>query len=559
MNKKRLIFIIFIFVFSWGLFFTAGMNLFWEDFECFNLDTMFHSRCRSSPTYVSGGINPCKYTLSDTLKDSIIEFFHPSRFIQIGFANSFIDRPFGDLTNNFLSLFFRDNVLFYRIFKAVILAVSACLIFMVIGRISVLWALSGVLLYISSGEMWSTIIGSSNVALNAQVAVLVSIAVFLNLLEKKELKSKTLWIYYGIILVFSQYAVLSKNDGRYLAVIFFLTIILFYRDRILRHLPMLSILFIFEIPVLSFVKKIFSTAPFYPVNTTSYSASRPLRQLLGLIIKNCQFPMIAIGKLILVLLLAVVLAQLFFYLFYKKRIISINKNPSIKILKARIFLFMLWFICTFAMMARARSFAYDGAASLLMGDCLYFMVPFYIFLFHYLILVLNYFNKTGVYRKIFIIFCVTLIMMESFLFKLPRFNHFRGGWGNYFCALANAKKYINDRSDKALALCIIQMPYKPFVFTRSKNEILITVPPADAAPFSDLRYIEAKFKDGNYKDIFVINYGEINFRGGSEKIKLKEAAVLDGNCHDLYDRLKVKLGHPSRKVLNIYHFKLESS
>ena len=353
----------------------------------------------------------------------------------------------------------------------------------------------------------------------------------------------------------SNYAVLSKGDGRYLAIIFILTLLFFRRTELKFHLPMLTILLFMEIPVLGFLKKVFLDSEFTPIDIKSHNPL-PLFDSAKLIVKNYIYPLNALGAFLLVILTGCILIHLFIMIFKIKLKHTTEEEDRKLFISERLFLFMLWFISSFIMVALARSFNYGGNTDWNVVDCSYFIAPFLIFICYYITLLANSLNKP--YSRLFIGVCVALMVMQVVIINPPRLNRFRGGWGNYFPAWRNAEIYINETADNALALSINKMHYKPFVFRESNNKIINTLPPCEKSPFCDLNFIETKFHENRYKNIFVVGWGELNFRGEADKFILKEVSSFSGDTGDLYDIFKNFIGHGSVPTVYVYHFILKT-
>lgn len=606
-DKKMLIITICILLlgFCWGMFFTSGLPFFWEDFGSYSI----------------GGAKSL-YTVPAIAKSFINELFSTKRFFKLGFANLFSDRPYQYLTNSLLGILFGNQVVFYRCFKSLILAMVAALIFFIISRASVLFALLGVALYLASCEVWAILASSMDVAIYSQFTTLLTIVIFLRMIDNKEQRKIVLWWYYLAILIISQYSALSKNDGRYLAVIFFLTLFFFQRKKLIFHLPMLLMLFIFEIPVLGYLKNIFAAAHSPVINLQSHN-SPSLAVSLKIAMKNYIFPLSAVGKVLTAVFIFSVGVDLFHKVLYRAK--GKNAPAPDEAMQLRSFVFFIWFIFALGMISLSRSFSYEGLADISVGECSYFILPFSIFICCYICSLRGYFSK--VYRSLFIVFCFILIASEVVIFKLPRLNHFRGSWGNYFCAWENAKKYVNRTSDHALVLAMVNMRYTPFMFWGSNNEVIPNISvysadfagivddrdalfsnlvvngyldeegiiqnkftalndasgmtlaskydkkkkrifeilsigsntPAENCPFSDLTYIESKFYKGGFDHIFVISREVVDFKNKPKTIMLSKETIVDGDSGDLYDRFKRFIGRPSRPILHIYDFKLSSA
>jgi len=617
MNKKKslTLLIVFIFAFCWGLFFTCGLDFLWEDIIFYHLDKAEHPLNTDLISRFS--------LMLRTFKGFIKEFFVPERLFQIGFGGgtmeqTYSDRPFQFLTYDFLRAIFHDNIVMHRIFKAIFFSINACIVFIIINRISRALAFLGSFLYITSGVVWTALVYSSDVTIYSQSAMFISILLFFKLLEKKPLHKKDLWLFYLSILIISNYAVLSKGEGRELAIIFFLTILLFRRKEFLRHLPMLTILLLMEIPILGYITKLFTGFPSSPIDVATHNphlASQSLKSIL----QNSHYLRIAIGNLMLVILIIAFVIHLL-YLLMKKSSIFQRKDKSESLLKEQSFVLFLWVFFTLIGTAMSRNFAYTGESDWSMLEITFFSGAFIIFLCYYVFFIGNFMKNP--YRKIFFTLCIGLMIAQIIFVKLPRLNHLRGGWGNYFCAMKNTEKFIDSASNNALSLTINKMHYKPFVFRNSDNEIISNIAvtedrftgivknthglfsdlilkgyidqegiiqnkfralkneaemalsvdyasqraavfkvlsngyvlPGEKSPFRNLAYLEKKFVEGNYKDIFVVKRGAIKFTGESSNLILKSTNIIDGDSGDLYDSLKRFIKRPSQPLIYVYHF-----
>ena len=565
-NIFGLICIIFLLAICWQLFWSSGIDFFWEDFDVFHLywdDVTLINHLHNQ--YAPPIIKPSKFSVFIGIAIGYFKnFFAPQRLFQIGFnPYKMSERPYNVLTCDLMSILFRNNALFYRIFKAVFFAINTCIIFLITNRVSRLFALLGIMLYMTSAEIWlsSTYIGV--LGLLAQCGVMLSVLFFIKLLEKEHVNLKGILYLYSFIFIVSNFASLIAVDGRYLAIIFFFTILFFKIKSLKFHLAFLLILFVFEFPILGFVKKWFFDNSFNPINFGSHSsfANTPISSLVLSIVKNYIFPRNALGKYLLITLLIVIVTHVFyeFFLFILEIFRRLKKVQSFKsplnYIRNHTFLFLLWFIVTFFMCARSRSFNYGpGDSSLQLFDLIYFIAPFITFLAYYITLIAVSFKK--VFRIIFIVLCVCLIITQT-VSNVFRLNRFRGGWGNHFCSWQNAKKYIDRHSNKALALAYgTDMHYRPFVFGKSNNKLLYSQSLCDQTDFCDLEFIESKFKEG-YKDIFVFGKSKVQFKGNSKSVILYQQEFLDGDSGDLYDRFKRFIGHPSKPVLYLYHFKFK--
>jgi len=549
-NRLKLSSIIFIIAFFSALFFTYGFHFFWEDFDLYRLD---------KEKYPIETNNESKILSAIKISSGFVkQFFQPRRLFQIGYGAGELHRPYGFITRDLLRTFFNDNIVFYRVFKALVFAFVATLVFYIISYTSIVLAFLGAFLYITSSEMWLTTVYSCDTGLYIQCGILLSILIFLRLLKQDPLDKKRMWGYYFLLLMTSNYAVLSRGVGRDLAIIFFLTVLFFRRTELKYHLPMLTILLFMEIPVLGFLKKVFVDSEFIPIDIKSHNPL-PLFDSAKLAVKNYIYPVNALGAFMLVILIGCILIQLFIMIFKIKIKYTTEEEDRKTFISERLFLFMLLFVSSVVMMALARSFNYEGHTDWQVVDCSFFIAPFLIFICYYITLLSNSLKEP--YSRLFIGVCVALMVMQLVVINPPRLNRFRGGWGNYFPAWRNAEKYINKTADNALALSINRMHYKPFVFRESNNKIINTLPPCEKSPFCDLNFIETEFHENRYKDIFVVGWGgwgPLNFRGESGKIILKEVRSFSGDTGDLYDIFKNFIGHGSVPMVYVYHFILKT-
>lgn len=529
--------LVFAAAFMWELFFTYGFDFFWEDFAFYHLDKIEHPLNPAVSERASSGLR----ILSDFFK----EMFRFKRLFQAGFGNNFTDRPYQFLTNELLSVIFFDKAILYRIFKALVFACNTCFLFFLMKRTSLKLALMGVLLYITSSEVWVVVAYSSDVAVYAQFAVLVSILLFLHLSEKKSIQKNRLWLYYLIILLLSNYAVLAKCDGRYLAVLFIVTFICFRIKEFKIHAPMFTGLLFLQVPVLGYIKKVFTGLPASPIHIASHN-TRSILESLKAIISNDKYPKNALGRSLLILLGIIIVLHLLNMIFNKNKRYFIKEESNDKNLKVRTFLFMSWFVFSFIMIALSRSFSYSGPYDWAVMEESFFIGPFIVFLCYYSFMVAGRFRKP--FQTIFITFCL-VVMLGQLVVNVRRINQFRGGWGNYFCAWKNVEKYVDSKSNHAIIFTATEMFYKPFVFRHSNNICRNNVPGAQ-----NLEFIEKMFTEEGYRDVFLAERFRLEVEGASEKVALKETRVIDGDSGDLYDRFKRFIGRPSRPVIYVHHY-----
>jgi len=528
---------VFAAAFLWSLFFTWGFPFCWEDFAFFHLDKEEYSMLSGFyPKLVSG-----LTVLGNIAKD----FFSPGRLFEVGFGCNVIDRPYLYYTNEFLSIIFEDNSVLYRIFRALMFAFNACLVFLLIKRASLRFALAGAILYITSSELWVLLAYCSEVGVYTQLAELVSILLFVSILKMKTVDKKRLWIYYFLIFFASNYAILAKGNGRYLAMLFIAVLVLFRRKELKYHAPMLGLLFLLQIPLLGYIKKLFTGHPVSPLNLGTHN-SRTLIESIQCIFNNLAYPRNAFGSALLVLLCFIMIVHIL-SIFFRKHSRFFNNDAAIDAaLKERVFLFMLWLIFSFLMIAVSRSFVYSGPYDWVVMEESFFVAPFIIFLCYYAYMV------SGRLRKPFysaFVGCFIILVTVQTGMNLPRINRFRGGWGNYFCAWKNVEKYVDARSDNAMVYTSTEMFYKPFVFRRSNNKVINNLPGSH-----NLAFMEKVFETEGFSDIFLARRFGVEAEGSSDKVILKERAIIDGDTGDLYDRMKLLIGVRSCPVIVVERY-----
>lgn len=554
-----IILILFISAFLWGMFFTSGFSFFWEDFTSYRLDKeMYPSTIKTPGSTMS--------SVARLGADYIKNFFNHTRLFQIGFSADFNGRPYAYLNWKLLSTIFTDKIQYYRIFNAAVFALNACLIFLIIHRVSRLFAFLGVAYYLTSAEAWLTLLYSCDMGIYVQCGITASILIFIKLTERNRLSRLQIWFFYLQIIILSNFSVLTKHDGRYLAIVLLLTILFFHRKDFWLHLPPLAVLLFLEAPVLGFMKKVFMDRSFAPINLITHNPL-PFFESLRVMAKNYTFPLNALGWFPLLLLFAVIVFHIYSILFRSSSMLIKTNQTHPTLVKERVFLFVLWFLAAFVMVAFARSFGYYTEYDIQLLDLSFFIPPFIIFLCFYIYYVYQLYERQKNRFSVLAFKGCVILLAFGLLLNFIRLNKFRMGWGHYFCAWQNAEGYIEQNSDKALALIVNRMVYKPFLFLHSKNKVVVSEPPVIPSPFCDMEYIERQFLSSGYKDIFVAGWGKQDFKGKSVKVALTEVRAIDGDCGSAYDRL-IRLGgffdlmksryRPNMNKVYLYHFKIVS-
>ncbi|MDD5618782.1 MAG: hypothetical protein PHG69_06800 [Candidatus Omnitrophica bacterium] len=567
-RKRRIIILvisILIFAFLWQLFLTWGFDFFWEDLDIFHLYWSDSTNYQIFKEKYSPNSGNASYfpILTGILKGYFKNSFSVDRLYQIKFSpHDFMARPYQFLTWDLLKVIFNKKVIFYRILKPIIFAINACIIFLICRRLSLWLAMLSVLLYMTSAETWLSATYINDLGLLAQCAVMLSVLLFIKLTEIHHLRLKNVLFYYFPIILASNFAVLSKGDGRYLAAIFFLTILFFRRKELRFHVIPLIFLFMIEFPLLGYVKKIFTHESFSPINLISHGSTTSSSTLSSLItaVNYYEFPKNALGIQLLLILFICIIFQFFIKIPDKNKISSDSLKTSKPILKERLFLFTLWFICTFLMCLRARSFRYGypyelNKFSFQLYDLAFFIAPFIIALCYFIYLIINS-DINVVLKKIFISACVFLMVSQIYS-NIIRLDGFRENWKNYFFVWQNAKSYIEKEKKNALILAFTNLAYNPIAFYNSGNKILSTTSSCKESEFCDYNFLETRIKDG-FEGIFVLGKNELQFRGSSAKVILQKKEEINSDSKVLYDRLKLISGHKSDALLYLYYFKIKN-
>ena len=263
-NKKTkrigLVITIFLLAILWQLFITGGIDFFWEDFDCFHIYWDEPTQMQHFVnTFASEAAHPSKASIAIGMAHTYLKaLFSFQRLFQVGFnAYSFDDRPYQLLTWDVFKFLFNTSAFLYRIAKSFFFALNCCLIFLLIKRISRLAAICGVLFYSFSAEIWLSSVYISHLGLISQSGSLLSVFLFIKMTDVEPLRFKRASLFYVPILLASNHAVLNIGDGRYLAVVLFLTILFYRPKQILVHLPFLFVLLIMETAGFWFFKKYF--------------------------------------------------------------------------------------------------------------------------------------------------------------------------------------------------------------------------------------------------------------------------------------------------------------
>jgi hypothetical protein len=538
MKSNRTALIVILSAFALHLFFTAGMPFFWEDFIYLGLDKDITPLVPSAHLTLSQLISLGAYFL-----DAVCA---PGRIFSIGFGAA--DRPMQYIIWNILPVCFGANAFFYHVLKAAAFAINCGMMFILIRAVSPLLALGGALLYMTTVEFWFTECYISDVGIFMQSAVLACVYFFLKLIKKYPIKRFTLACYYLLIFFFCEFAILSKGDGRYLAAIFLIVVLIYKKQPIKAHVTVFSLLFLLHIPVLGFIRKALTRSDITPINIGAHNP-HPLPEAVLLIIKNYRYPVQAIGVLVLFCGLCLVCIHIVRSVFIRKE--KAPEAPAALLLPEKLVLFALWFGASFSMMAMSRSFDYTGPSDWLLMDCSYFIAPFILFLTHYSYFVASKFQTRA--SKAILYACLALFIAQAAAINLPRYNRLRGGWGGYFCSWKNAGEKIATLSDNALIFTISTMDYKPFV-TPHTGVSIINVLGAGQDRVTDYSFIKAKLDQARYRDIFIVATDELAFRGDASQVSLKGSLQVPGNCGGAYDCMKQSMGKPATNSCFIYQF-----
>lgn len=541
MNNKVIFWIIIVFVlaFSWQLFLTYGFRFFWEDFDYF--------RVYNQPYEFDISASKRMLLFLDSFKGFFQNFFSLKRSFEAGFnPYSHIDRPYQFLTCDLMRALLGDNAFFYRVLRSLVFALNTTIIFLLIYRISLLLSCLGAALYMTTAEVWASVVYASDTGILAQCGVLLSMLFFIKLCEKRQPRFKDSFFYYGLILLCSNFAILSKGDGKYLAVVFLLMALIFKRKQLRFHLPFIIILAIVELPVLGTIKMV-AFGGTSPINIASHGSTFSW-QSLKMIASNYGFPREAMGKLTLFALGGA-------FLWHLISIIS-NKTNSINMsgaYKEKMFFFISCFLSSFIMSAVARSFNYSGPYTLQVYDLIYFMPAFILFFIYYVSWVAGYMGKKS--KVVLGTFFLILMLAQVLGLNMFRMIRFRAGHGNYFFAWQNTEDYINEASQHALVLAFTEMHYKPFVFRHSSNEIINTTASCAQSDFCDLGFIASKFQEKGLQDVFVVSRQALTFRGNSRDVLSYDVKQVNSETDDLYGRLKRMIIKKPWPGVFVYHFK----
>lgn len=456
------------------------------------------------------------------LIDSAKEIIRPERLLQISFSFNYNDRPYAFTTYKLLEVFFGNDIVKFRIFKSIFFAINACLMFIIIGRVSRLFALLGTLVYTTSAELWVFLAYNVDIGLYAQTAIFIAILLFLKLLDKKNVTGIGVWFYYLLIYLSTNYAVLAKGGDRYVSIIFLLVILVFRKYDLKYHILALITMLVLQLPVLGFITKLFLGFPTSSIiNVAGYNTGSTTRTIFDIFItsiKNIKYARIGIGNLSLILLI-VLLGLHLLQMLFKNRILILKKTNNYYIfLKERTFLFALWFFFSFMIIAIARGFAYS-TYGFQMVDCSYFKGALIIFICYYSVLIIRGIKKQ--YRKYFLIGFVVLMLLQVAENSI-RLIRYRGGWGNYFISWNNAGKHINNTSDSTLALTITRMVYEPFVLPNQNIRIIKN----NAIPKNGNKNLFSILIKNGYIDEegIILDSKNIYFNVGAEKNITKQLA-----------------------------------
>ncbi|MFC1709980.1 hypothetical protein ACFL2J_08000 [Candidatus Omnitrophota bacterium] len=554
-NQIVILILIFILAFCWQIFLSSGIGFFWEDFDIFRLQVKGGVEPYGEK-YLPGFARPSRILILLTIgKEYIMRAFNPKNLMQIGFdAYNINDRPYQFLTWDLLRVICNKKALLYRSFKAAIFAINACLIFLIINKASRLFAYLGVILYATSAEIWISALYLSHLGLISQTGVIISVFLFLIILKNRPV-NKYNYFLFALIVIFSNFAVLTIGDGRYLAAIFILTFLCFRIKDLPGYLAPLGILLCLELPIIGIFRKFFLEMSFSPINLASHpNTQTSVLSSIFMALRHKQFPIHALGKYTLLLfciVLFVYFVKFSIGAYVSKREVAEETIES-RYKKECIFIFLMWFCAAFMMSLRARNFRYGvSLLSFQIYDMAYFISPFILSLCYCCSFLKNRLKAT--HSTIFIALCTLLIVIQVG-FNINRLYQFRGKSEEMFCSWQNAQEFIKNSSSNALALAFTQFHYKPFLFIDSGNTILNTKASCSQSKFCDLSFIEEKLNEG-FQDVYVLSKEELIFRGEGARIAAQKKISIGTQCNDLLGICKKFYRKELKSNLTMYHFK----
>ena len=526
-NLPRFVFLlVFLFSLLFGIFLTYGFSFFWEDVERY-----FDSETRQIISYAP----------AQTIRNYTMELFSTDSFFCI--ANH--DRPLrGSVCQMIPVTFFKKNIELYHLYKSIFFAVSAVIVFWIILKFTNFgFAILGLFYYITSRDVFSSLYQVHNEMLYGQAFFMLFIFLFIRYYISFEKISLSVKAIYFIGMLFSlRNSMLISQDGRYFFVMLFIFLVLQGRKHFFRHFFLLASIIFLSLPVLGILKfLLFDHSYQFIFNENTNLFSNFLSSWHNYLFIVDLFSTANIALLLLMVLILPI------SLFSAKIKSGIARISSEKLGWPWLSFFLLWFIFTFAMGLSNRGLGVPSnelytPTTFNRYEFSYCIAPFIIFLCLFCFFIINSFSRR---IKILLSAIVFLLLSCGLLNQVYALNQYRGAWGDYFNAWANAGRYIESKYNNSLVL-VGDSLHQPFVFLKTNNRTVLVANP-------DLEYFCAG--PGECNDIFVLTRTKDSFVNKGKRFELIEEKVFGGDTNSPYSFVKNILKRGSQEKIYLYHFK----
>ncbi len=495
-SDKSLITLLFLIAFLSTLFFTLGVPFFWEDGQIFHY---------SPPS------------LLELLKFSKPDFFY------LNYNSRAMTGPLLGWQHFFLG----ENILNYRLFRAVIYSLLAVACFLLLRRsTSRTTAFWGSFFYIFVPETWFQAV-YQDIGLFSHLAL---VGAFLIFLKTYKLANRVFlrFLSFSIVLILLNFSINTKHEGRYALLIFLPLCLVYQRKAIWRNIWFFLALLFISFPILGlFVKHGQRLVSNDKINLS-------LNILIVKFFTNFKNPLFTLG-ILMWSILAVSLLLLIRAGMRKRDILSWLRRPEGEGLVFSFFWFLSALIFNF--LIECWDYPPRGFQK---GYYMYLWMPFLVFVFTLAHGAYQYAQRKKIFLTVLIVFCLI-----SFVFNVDNLNKNRGAWGGYWIGMGNLRKFVNENSKHALLLLPPMHFHKGVYFYDSDNQV-------DLNPlYTDISALQDLYKSGKFESIYVSDRKPLDFKANSQVVLVAKAM---NTSNGPYDAFKTIFGKKPKPVFYIYHY-----
>lgn len=465
--KEFLIFsLVFALSFLWIFSLTYNFNFFWEDSEYLR-------------TYERYQAAPENYTVSAIASQLLGYLVDPQQFYNI----SYTTRPLSLKFPRMLPLIFGTEILYYRIFNALLFSLLITLFFSFFYKINKAAGLCCsflLTLYILVlPETWMFSVYLIEELVQALLFSTLALGLFFFFYRNPMLKNKILLtLLFFAIVFFTHLAILIKHVGRINFLIIFLFLLFIDKKKLTapRHAILILSLFTLSVPIISFIA-LFKGSTLLEILglTATHAGVQAVAQESFILLFLKTFPLAFLPHAFFLTLLLFVFMLL--HVIGKKSIKEDVKEQQkeeekdgqgeeLYLLKEFALFSFLWFLLAAAGMYIARGFDFPSL-SFLRFEFSLFIVPQALFIVSYAFWVYKKFFPSKQWMR----YVIYGLLILAILHNTVRLNEWRGGWGAYFLGYDTVRAYVDDHASHALLLTAFDHGMPTYFVSNNNNTL----------------------------------------------------------------------------------------